>query len=60
MLVKALGDNLYRDDRFGLYEQFIYRKKEEFDSLADTVIGMPVGEMEKNIQEYLETQVDIW
>ena len=34
-----------------------YRKKEDFDSLADTVISMPVGEMEKNIQDYLENQV---
>lgn len=33
------------------------RKKEDFDNLADTVIAMPVGEMEKSIQEYLETQV---
>ena len=33
------------------------RKKEEFDALADRVIAMPVGEMEKNIQEYLEIQV---
>lgn len=59
MLVKALGDNLYRDDRFLFSSCLIYRKKEEFDSLADTVVGMPVGEMEKNIQEYLETQVDM-
>lgn len=34
-----------------------YRKKEEFDALADRVISMPVGEMEKNIQDYLEIQV---
>ena len=59
MLVKALGDNLYRDDRSLFSGYVICRKKEEFDSLADTVIGMPVGEMEKNIQEYLESQVDV-
>ena len=38
-------------------DDFHSRKKEEFDALADTVIGMPVGEMEKTIQDYLETQV---
>lgn len=35
----------------------IYRKKEEFDALADSVISMPVGEMEHTIQDYLEFQV---
>lgn len=34
-----------------------YRKKEEFDALADSVISMPVGEMEHTIQDYLESQV---
>lgn len=36
-----------------------HRKKEDFDNLADAVVAMPVGEMEKNIQNYLETQVFI-
>ena len=40
-----------------MLDDFYPRKKEEFDALADTVIGMPVGEMEKTIQDYLETQV---
>ena len=33
-----------------MLDGFYPRKKEEFDALADTVIGMPVGEMEKTIQ----------
>lgn len=57
MLVKALGDNLYREDRWCWLLFVINRKKEEFDALADSVVSMPVGEMEHTIQDYLESQV---
>ena len=57
MLVKALGDNLYREDRWCWLSFVINRKKEEFDALADSVVSMPVGQMEHTIQDYLESQV---
>lgn len=57
MLVKALGDGMYKDDRCGLLCCFTGRKKEDFDRLADEIVAMPVGEMQSTIQTYMEKQV---
>ena len=57
MLLKALGDNMYKDDRFPRSGRITYRKKEDFDKLADEIIAMPVGQMQSTIQTYMEKQV---
>ena len=57
MLVKALGDGMYKDDRCDLLCSFTGRKKEDFDRLADEIVAMPVGEMQSTIQTYMEKQV---
>ena len=59
MLLKALGDNMYKDDRFPRSGRVIRRKKEDFDKLADEIIAMPVGQMQSTIQTYMEKQVGI-
>lgn len=57
MLVKALGDGMYKDDRHRLFWDVICSKKEDFDRLADEIVAMPVGEMQSTIQTYMEKQV---